>query len=82
MSEEREIPAACLGCLLELPDMAEVASRLEHLVEVMAGAASGRCSLASQTLYRLVPARSEGSGHSCIHFWCTWNALIRCGISV
>ena len=33
-------------------------------------------SLASQTLYRLVLARSEGSGHSCTHFWCSWNALI------
>ena len=26
-------------------------------------------SLVSQTLYRLVPARSEGSGHPCTHFW-------------
>ena len=25
-------------------------------------------SLASQTLYRLVPARSKGSGHPCTHF--------------
>ena len=33
-------------------------------------------SLASQTLYRLVLALSEGSGHSCTHFWCSWNALI------
>ena len=40
MSEEREISAACLECLLELHDIAEAASRLEHLVEVMAGAVS------------------------------------------
>ena len=33
-------------------------------------------SLASQTLYRLVLARLEGSGHSRTHFWCSWNALI------
>ena len=49
MSEEREIPAACLGCLLELPRIAEAVSRLESLVELMAGAASGRCQL---ELYR------------------------------
>ena len=36
----------------------------------------GATSLASQTLYRLVPSRTEGSGNSCIHFWCSWNALI------
>ena len=45
MSEEREIPAACLGCLLELPRVAEAVSRLESLVELIAGAASGRCRL-------------------------------------
>ena len=33
-------------------------------------------SLESQTLYQLMLARSEGSGHSCTHFWCSWNALI------
>ena len=33
-------------------------------------------SLASQTLYRLELARLEGSGHSCTHFWCSWNAVI------
>ena len=33
-------------------------------------------SLMSQTLYRLVPARTKGSDHSCKHFWCSWNALI------
>ena len=49
MSQEREIPAACLGGLLEFHDIAEAASRLESLVEVMAGAASGRCRL---ELYR------------------------------
>ena len=21
------------------------------------------------------PLPTEGSGHSCIHFWCSWNAL-------
>ena len=35
--------------LLELYDIAEAASRVESLVEVMAGAASGRCRL---ELYR------------------------------
>ena len=35
----------------------------------------GTVSLASQTLYRLVLARSERCGHSCTHFWCSWNAL-------
>ena len=38
------------------------------------------CLSFRQTLYRLVPppppSRTEGSGHSCIHFWCFRNALI------
>ena len=35
-----------------------------------------KLSLASQTLYRHVHDRSEVSGHSCTHFWCSWNVLI------
>ena len=38
--------------------------------------------LANQTLYRLMPTRMEGSGHSCIHFWCPEMLLLLCGISV
>ena len=49
MSEEREITAAYLGCLLELPRIAEAVSWLESVVELMAGVASGRCRL---ELYR------------------------------
>ena len=52
VSEKREILAAYLGCMLELPkycrkfhDMTEAASRLEHNVEVVDGATSGSCWL-------------------------------------
>ena len=49
MSEDREIPQRVLGACWNFQDTAEVASRLESLVELMAGAASGRCWL---ELYR------------------------------
>ena len=50
MSEEREIPAACLGYTCwNFNDIAEAASRLESLAEETARAASGRCRL---ELYR------------------------------
>ena len=42
MSEEREIPTACLGCFYDMAEAASRASRLEPIVEVIAGAASGR----------------------------------------
>ena len=40
VSEEREVSAACLGCLLELPRY-----WLSGIREVLVGAASGRCGL-------------------------------------
>ena len=49
MSQERENPQRVLGACWNFHDIAEVASRLESLVEVVAGAASGRCRL---ELYR------------------------------
>ena len=45
----KKYPKRVLGACWNFPDIAEVASRLESLVEVMAGAASGRCRL---ELYR------------------------------
>ena len=49
MSEKREIPTACLGCLLELPrywlKWHRRGAGWSCLREVPAGAASGRCRL-------------------------------------
>ena len=49
MSEEREIPAVCLGACWNFHDIAEAASWLVSLVEAPAEAALGRCWL---DLYR------------------------------
>ena len=66
--------AICLGGELQempaIPEMFTFCSKPILYLDMV------YCSLASQTLYRLVLTRSEGSGHSCTHSWCSWNALI------
>ena len=49
MSRREKYPQRVLGACWNFHDIAEAATRLESLVEVMAGAASGRCWL---DLYR------------------------------